>query len=184
MQLLEVVRDAGGFIDLEMHFDGTTLTIVNNEAHLYTRIDLPGTTDRLIDELRDTYGFPLPAGDLLMSIPYDALMSEVVDVKDLGSGVIGGVECDHLAFRTDEVDWQIWIAHGDAPYPCRFVITSRNVAQAPQYTVEVRTWRTGDEIAADDFTFVSPTGASEVELEAFRATLSEFPDHFSIGDEQ
>jgi hypothetical protein len=26
-------------------------------------------------------------------------MSDVTDVKDLGSGVIGGVECDYMAFR-------------------------------------------------------------------------------------
>ena len=37
------------------------------------------------------------------------LMPSVIDANDLGSGVIGGVECDHLAFRTEEVDWQIWI---------------------------------------------------------------------------
>ena len=58
-------------------------------------------------------------------------MADVIDVKDLGSGVIGGVECDHLAFRTKEVDWQIWIAQGNRPYPCRYVITSSKVAQAP-----------------------------------------------------
>ena len=35
---------------------------------------------------------PLPAADLLLSDPYEALMLDVVDVKDLGSGVIGGAE--------------------------------------------------------------------------------------------
>jgi Predicted periplasmic protein (DUF2092) len=39
--------------------------------------------------------------------PYKELMPLVVEAKDLGSGVIRGVECDHLAFRTEEVDWQI-----------------------------------------------------------------------------
>jgi hypothetical protein len=52
-----------------------------------------------------------------MSNVYDQLMPEVVDAKDLGSGVIGGVECDHLAFRTKEVDWQIWIAEGAVRIP-------------------------------------------------------------------
>jgi hypothetical protein len=56
--------------------------------------------------------------DLLQSNLSDALMPLVTDVKDLGSGVIGGAECDHLAFRTDKVDRQIWIAEGARPYPC------------------------------------------------------------------
>ena len=89
-------------------------------------------------------------------------MPDVVDVKDLGSGVIGGVECDHLAFRTTEVDWQIWIAQGDRPYPCRYVITTKHVAQAPQYSVQIRDWKTGGDVAADDFGFKNPTNAQKI----------------------
>ena len=76
-------------------------------ANLYGQLEVPGTIDHLIDELRDKYGKPVPGADLLLSNIYDELMATVVDVKDMGSGVIGGVECDHLAFRTEEVDWQI-----------------------------------------------------------------------------
>ena len=57
-----------------------------------------------VDVLRDKYKRPVPAADLLMADPYKELMPLVVDAKDLGSGVIRGVECDHLAFRTEEVD--------------------------------------------------------------------------------
>jgi hypothetical protein len=77
--------------------------------------------------LRDKYHRPVPAADLLMSDPYKELMPLVTDVKDLGSGVIHGIECDHLAFRTKEVDWQIWIAQGARPYPCRYVSRARRL---------------------------------------------------------
>ena len=107
----------GGFADVEVVFDGTTLSLLGKNVNAYAQVEMKGTIDQLIDTLRDTYHRPLPAADLLVSNVNDALMPTVTDVKDLGSGVIGGVECDHLAFRTAEVDWQIWIAHGDAPYP-------------------------------------------------------------------
>ena len=97
-----------------------------------------------------------------MSDVYKQLMPLVVNVKDLGSGVIHGVECDHLAFRTREVDWQIWIAQGDRPYPCRYVVTSTKVTGAPQYTIDVRAWKTGAEVAPDDFSFKAPTGATKL----------------------
>ena len=111
------VTRAGGFADVEMSFDGKTLTLLGKNRNLYTQLDVPGTINHLVDELRDTYNRPLPAADLLLSNSYDALMADVVDIKDLGSGVIGGVECDHLAFRKDEVDFQIWIAQGKRPIP-------------------------------------------------------------------
>lgn len=94
----------GGFVNVEMMFDGKTLTLLGKNANIYTQVEEPGTVDRLIDELRHKYGRPLPAADLLLSNSYEELMSEVKDVKDLGSGVIGGVECNSFAFRTEEVD--------------------------------------------------------------------------------
>ena len=110
------------------------------------QVDIPGTLDHLVDELRDKYQRPVPGADLLLSNVYDELMRDVIDVKDLGSGVIGGTECDHLAFRAKEVDWQIWIAQGEHPYPCRYVITSKAVDQGPQYSVQISDWKTGAEL--------------------------------------
>jgi hypothetical protein len=69
--------------------------------------------------------------DLLQSNVYDALMSQVIDTKDLGCSLIGGVEYDHLAFRTDEVDWQVWMARGARPYPCQYASTSKLADDGP-----------------------------------------------------
>ena len=175
---------SGGFVDVEMLFDGKTLTLLDKSANRYTQVEVPGTLDNLIDELREKYKVPLPAADLLLSDPYDELMLDVVDAKDLGSGVIDGVECDHLAFRKEEVDWQIWIAHGDRPYPCRYVITARQVAHGPQYTIQVRDWKTGDEVASDDFDFKNTMNAEKVEMENLRDKISGLPEHFVIGGKQ
>jgi hypothetical protein len=174
------VTRAGGFADVELSFDGKTLTLLGKNLNLYTQLEVPGTIDHLVDELRDTYKRPLPAADLLLSNSYDALMADVVDVKDLGSGVIGGVECDYLAFRTKHVDWQIWIAQGEHPYPYRFVITSKLISGGPQYTIQTRNWKTGGEVAANDFRFKNPTKAEKVELKDLKGA-GDFPDNFTMG---
>ena len=153
---------SGGFAHVEMVFDGKTLSLLGKNANQYVQADMPGTIDHLVDVLRDKFHRPLPGADLLMSDVYKQLMPLVVNVKDLGSGVIHGVECDHLAFRTREVDWQIWIAQGDRPYPCRYVVTSTKMAGAPQYSIDVRAWKTGAEVAPDDFSFKVPTGATKL----------------------
>lgn len=151
----------GGFADVELLFDGKTLTLFGKNANAYTQVEVPGTLDHLINELRDKYNRPLPGADLFVSNPEAELMDGVNDIKDLGSGVIGGVECDHLAFRTKDVDWQIWIAQGDRPYPCRYVITTKQVNGGPQYSIQLRDWKTGDEVAADDFAFNNSTNAKK-----------------------
>jgi hypothetical protein len=88
----------GGFADVEVSFDGKTMTLLGKNANLYTQAEVPGTVENLIDAIRNKLGRPLPAADLLLPNVYDELMRDVTNVKDLGSGVIGGIECDHLAF--------------------------------------------------------------------------------------
>jgi hypothetical protein len=162
----------GGFADIEMTFDGKTLLVVNRDANVYAQAELPGAIDQLIDKLRDEYHRPLPAADLLGTDAGAVLLADVTEVKDLGSGVIRGEECDHLAFRTPEVDWQVWIAHGDSPFPCRFVITSKGVDGWPEYVLDFSAWGGG---AADaDFTIAAPAGAEKVEIK-------DIPDLNDIG---
>ncbi len=168
----------GGFTNVEMVFDGKALTLLGKNANLYAQVEAPGTIDQLVDVLRDKYHRPVPAADLLMSDPYKELMPQVKDAKDLGSGVIHGVECDHLAFRTKEVDWQIWIAQGARPYPCRYVITSKKVTGWPQYTLDIWGWKAGTEVASDNFKLEIPAGAKQL-MPGQVPDLDEIPHIFS-----
>jgi len=168
----------GGFANIEMVFDGKTLTLLGKNSNQYAQVEAPGTIDQLVDVLRDKYHRPVPAADLLMSDPYKELMPLVTDVKDLGSGVIHGTECDHLALRTEEVDWQIWIAQGPHPYPCRYVITSKKVTGWPQYTLDITAWKAGTEVASDGFKLEVPSGAKKLMPDEI-PDLNEIPGIFN-----
>ncbi|MDD2102819.1 DUF2092 domain-containing protein [Pseudomonas putida] len=171
---------ASGFADLEMVFDGKTLTLLGKGKNIYTQVEVPGTLDHLLDTLRDKYNRPLPGADLFMSNPQDQLMAGVTDIKDLGSGVIGGTECDHLAFRKKEVDWQIWIAQGDNPYPCRYSITSKTIAGSPQYSIQLSDFKSGDAAPADDFAFNNSTNAQKIDLKDL-PNAEDLPSNFVRG---
>ena len=171
---------AGGFANVELVFDSKMLTLFGKNLNIYAQVEAPGTIDNLVNVLRDRYHRPLPAADLLMSDAYGQLMPHVKDVKDLGGGVIRGIECDHLAFRAEDVDWQIWIARGQRPYPCRYVITTKKIPSGPQYTFDVRSWKTGTEFPSDTFKVEIPSGARKltpVELVDF----NEMPSRFTPG---
>jgi len=56
---LHVMRK-GGFANVEMVFDGKTLTLLGKNANLYTQIETPGTIDQLVDVLRDKYHRTVP----------------------------------------------------------------------------------------------------------------------------
>jgi hypothetical protein len=173
----------GGFADVEMVFDGKTLTVLGKNKGIFVKTDTPGSIDEMIDNVRQVSGLSAPGADLLLSNVYDTLIPDVVEAIDLGTGVVRGVTCNHLAFRNDWVDWQLWIAEGDKPYPCKYVVTSKFTVQAPQYSVEISGWKTGSEAVADDFIFNVPAGATEVKIDDF-VGMDELPDPSMEGDAQ
>jgi hypothetical protein len=164
---------------VELTFDGTTVTLFGKNMNLYAQEQIPGTLDNMIDTLRLEHGRPMPAADLLLSDAYKAMMHDVKDIKDIGVGVINGVVCDTLAFRDDEVDWQIWIAQGDKPYPCRYVITTRDMTGAPQYSIQIRNWKTGGDVSKADYTFKPTPEAAEIKLSDLELDL---PESFEKGE--
>jgi hypothetical protein len=156
----------GGYADIELIFNGKTVTVLGKNLNVYTQADAPGTIDQLVDLLRNQYGVELPGADLLISNPYEALMADVINAKHIGQGVINGVECEHLAFRNQDTDWQLWVQTGYHPVPCKFVITSKATAAAPQYTLVIKDLKTDVEFGADAFAFQPPADAKQVDFKA------------------
>ena len=103
---------SGRFVDIETVFDGKTLTLFGETGTSTRGSKVPGSLDNLVDELQKKYDRPLPAADLFLTHAYDEITADVTDDKDLGGGVVGGIECDYFAFRAKGVDWQIWVAQG------------------------------------------------------------------------
>ena len=160
------IRRTGGYADVEMVYDGKTLSLYGNNAKAYVQADLPGTVDDLIDALQARTGGAMPGTDLLLSHAFEQLTSDVEIGEHIGQGVVDGIECEHLAFRGHETDWQIWIQTGAQPIPRKFVITSKTLAGAPQYTLRIKDWKTDPIADADAFAFKPPQGATKVNLDS------------------
>jgi hypothetical protein len=159
------IRRTGGYADVEMVYDGKTVSLYGNNAKSYMQTDLAGTVDNMINTLQSRSGTGMPGADLLLSNSYDELMANVLESRHIGQGVVDGVECEHLAFRGPETDWQIWIETGAKPVPRKYVITSKTIAGAPQYTLKIGEWKT-DANADADFSFKAPADATKVALDS------------------
>jgi hypothetical protein len=164
----------GGYSDIELVFDGKTVTVFGKSINAFAQLDKAGSFEQLFDYLRDQSFLELPGTDLLLANSYDVLMSNVIDAKHIGQGIIDGVECEHLAFRNLDTDWQIWIEVGPRPIPRKFVITSKAETSGPQYTLRIKDWKTVAQVGADEFVFKPPTDAKKVDVKALR-TLDEVP---------
>jgi hypothetical protein len=153
----------GAFADVELIFNGKSLTLHGKDLNVYSQIDSPGTIDTAFDTLRDVIGLDSPGADLFYTDSYEELSGSVVSSSYLGSVYVNGVECHYMAFREAKVDWQLWVrAEGD-PLPMKYVITTKWMTGAPQYTVRFLEWNIKPQIEAGLFDFKVPEGAKKLE---------------------
>jgi hypothetical protein len=147
----------------EFFFDGQLLSIRVGNPGVYAQWEVPGTIDDAIRTIRDEVGLDAPGADLFYSDPFPGLMEGVRSGTHVGMAWLNGMECHHLAFRAEKVDWQIWIRAGDEPLPMKFVITSKWVTGAPQYSARFQSWNMRPRIEANRFKFEAPRGAERLE---------------------
>jgi hypothetical protein len=170
----------GGYADVELVSDGKSVIVHNRPGKTFTRLEVSGSPDDVVRVLRAEHLVEVPGADLILSKAYDQLTEDVLDAKHVGTGVVDGVECEHLAFRNHDTDWQIWVETGARPIPRKYVITSKAVAQAPQYTLRIKELRTDVPSDPGAFVFKAPEGTKQVALDAL-GDIDEVPPGVPAG---
>ncbi|WP_246304552.1 DUF2092 domain-containing protein [Ensifer sesbaniae] len=157
------MKRMGPFAQADVIFDGETISLHDKVLNVYAQLQSPGRrVEDAAEELRAATGLDAPGADFLAGEPYAVLTDGVTEGTVVGSAFVNGVECDHLAFRTDIVDWQIWISRGSRPLPLKYVITTKWTTGAPQYSLRLTNWRS-DGIVAAQFKFAPPPAAKKLE---------------------
>ena len=157
------VTKKGMIADAEFIFDGKILTVLGKNLNVYVQYESSGAIDNSIHTLEFETGMDMPGADFLLSDPYNILIDGVKSGAYMGTTYVHGVECHYLTFREDQVDWQIWVKKGEAPLPMKYVITTKWLTGAPQYSLRLWDWNTKPQIEPSRFEFTAPEGARKVE---------------------
>ena len=154
----------GDLVDQIFLYDGKSLTLYNPGQKVYATVAAPGTLDQMIDFAQTKLDIVAPGSDLLLANAYEVLMQNVTSGFVVGKGVVDGVRCDHLAFRGAGVDWQIWLQEGKQPLPRKWVITTTDLAAAPQFTVVMTKWNLAPTFTDSTFAFAPAKGAQKIDF--------------------
>lgn len=154
----------GDEVEQEFFFDGKSVTLFTKNLNYYATIPVPPNIEEALDRAQESVGLVAPFSDLISRNSYDILMEDIQAGLYIGLSKVRGVECHHLAFRAEETDWEIWIENSKTPFPRKFVVTSKWVAGAPQFTGVVTKWDISPQLNDSLFTFVPPQGAEKIEF--------------------
>ena len=144
-------------------YDGTTATMYDEKEKAYGKIPVPDTIDEMLDYLEEVTKNPRPLADLLYS-DLSHLSDLPVSGVYVGKSYLEGMACDHLAFRGESVDWQVWVDRGEKPLIRKVVITYKELTGGPQFIAHLEQWDIQPEITDSLFQFSPPEGAQRIRV--------------------
>jgi len=160
---LSAVR-TGELMNEHLVYDGKTLTLYRPTDKTYSTAAAPPTIEKMIDYARETVGILLPAADMLYRGAYPLMTQDVTLAAVVGKSNIGGVNCEHLLFSRPGVDFQIWIAEGERPWPCKYVVTETDPPSKPSITTFLSGWNFNPVVQDAKFNFVPPKDARAIPM--------------------
>ena len=106
----------------------------------------------------------MPAADIVYQDPYAGVIGSVDYGYVVGRASVDGVDCHHLAFAQETIDWQVWIQAGPKPLLRKLVITYKTEEGWPQYAARFSEWDLAPRISKHYFEFEPPAGADRVDF--------------------
>lgn len=156
-------------------FDGNDFTIFSEKDKVYAKASSPGDLDGAVVHLLRDLGMRLPLAMMYVSKLPQALENRVRSVETVEQVYTMDVPCVHLAARTDEVDFQIWIPSSGDPLPRRIVITYKLDKAQPQFWANFSEWNLSPNPADAVFAFSPPEGARQIPFLAEMKTAGPGP---------
>jgi hypothetical protein len=142
----------------ELWYDGKTLTILDPAHRAYASVSAPDSIDAMLTQVTEEKNLSVPLEGFDFSHPCERVYPRILRGKYVGVNDVGGVDCDHLAFAQQDVDWQLWIDHSGNPLPRKIVITYIKLPAQPQWAAVFSNWHLNGTLPASLFQAKIPKG--------------------------
>jgi hypothetical protein len=130
----------------------------------FAELAVPPTLEKAMPYTFENFNLEAPFAYFIYPKAYNYLTKDVIEGRYLGIHRVLGIPCHHLAFRTGEVDWQVWIDAGEQPLPRKFVRTEKRIAGAPQFTALLTHWDLNPSLNDKTFLFEKPEDAVQIDF--------------------
>jgi hypothetical protein len=156
---MDVVDRAGGRRLLV--YDGRAIGFSDESQGVYATAAFAGDLDSMLAYVQRDLGVPTPLAEFVSRDLYEGLASSS-SAHWVGEQTLGGVRCDHLAFRNPERGLQLWVPQEGEPLPRRIVITYESERGRPQFRADLRDWELSPALPDSLFEFRPAPGAERI----------------------
>jgi len=142
-------------------FDGNNITVFDEEEKVYAMIPKPGTCDDAIEYYKQELQMPLPLSELFDSKLPQMLKEKITEGYLVEESKLGDDPVTHVAFRTEEVDFQVWV-DTKKNLPKRVIISYKNALEHPQYWAYFKEWDLSPRLKDSEFKYEPPKSYEKI----------------------
>jgi hypothetical protein len=143
-------------------YDGNSVASSAPATKVYSVAKAPPTIDAMLSGLENETGIRFATAPLFFSNPYRVLTAGLTSAIVVGPATVHGVACEHFAFRSPGVNWEIWIETGAKALPRRLAVTFTDRTNFPRTLVEFSRWNLHPWLGDGGFVFKKPSDATEI----------------------
>ena len=159
--MVDYHSDLGG---KQLWYQGGTLTIFDEPHQMYASMKVPSSIDTMLDQVEQTEHLTMPLSNLAYSDPCQRIRKQIIFGSYIGVNDVNGVDCDHVAFSSSNIDLQLWLDRSGKPVPRKIVINYRTEPGAPEYIAVLSDWKFPKQISDSRFSPQLPKDAKRIEF--------------------
>ena len=148
----------------QLWYQDGTLTILDEPHQMYASMKVPSSIDAMLDQVVRTQRLTLPLSNLAYSDPCLRIRKQIIFGTYVGVNDVNGVDCDHLAFSSRDIDLQLWLDRSGKPVPRKIVINYRTEPGSPEYIAVLSDWKFPKQISDSHFSSKLPKDAKRIEF--------------------
>ncbi len=153
--------DLGG---KELWYQKDSLTLFDAAHSMYATLEVPDSIDQMLDRVAEMHNLRLPLSNLAYSDPCLRLRKQILFGTYVGVNDVNGVDCDHLAFSSSQIDLQLWLSRSGEPIPRKVVINYRTEPGSPEFIAVLSNWKFLRHIPKSRFHPQVPKDAKRIEF--------------------
>jgi hypothetical protein len=159
---LRILSDFSNGEKLTIYFDGNDLNVFSPKENMFAKLERKGSVDDMLKYVVLDLQTPVPLAMLFLQSIKEELEKRITEIDYVELTTIAGKPADHLAVRTADTDFQIWLTQGERPLPLRVVITYKKDVGQPQFRADLSDWNLDPKIDESALAFSPPAGAEAV----------------------
>jgi hypothetical protein len=126
--------------NINVTYDGSTVTIVGDTQKVYATIKAPATLDETLDLVSERYDLRVVVADFLYSSPYDSFADSQAKGGWVKRTTVEGTSCEEVSYSLKAVDFTLSMTSAEPTLPCEAQITYKEEPGQPVSRLVFSNW--------------------------------------------